>query len=414
MTNGKLYGSATNFRTQKVLIAAKYGNTNVVLVNEQPSFPVGSTPAYEGDDGVQLFGAAAIAYHVGGSTVRGQHPDHFAQVLQWVEWSEAKLLPNVLGYVLPSVSAVENMPVDQAKSDLLAQLHHLNDYLLTRTYLVDERISLADISVALDLVAAYQHVLDGTVRAKLTNLNRWFQTIINQPHVKSVVGEVTLCQKVCQFDAKKYNELVASKKSTTTGPAHPRKDQHSERKSESKKDQPKSEEKKKDKKKKTDESHDDADEMDAADEAMAQEPKATDPFATMPKGTFDLDAFKRSYSNEDTLTKAIPFLWANFDAEHYSIWFAEYKYPQELTLVFMSCNLINGMYQRLEKLKKNAFASVCVFGKDNESTISGVWIWRGHELVFPLSPDWQIDYESYDWKKLDPKSDATKKIVQEV
>jgi hypothetical protein len=58
--------------------------------------------------------------------------------------------------------------------------------------------------------------------------------------------------------------------------------------------------------------------------------------------TFDLDAFKRSYSNEDTLTKAIPFLWTNFDAEHYSIWFAEYKYPQELTLVFMSCNLING------------------------------------------------------------------------
>jgi elongation factor 1-gamma len=112
-------------------------------------------------------------------------------VLQWVEWSEAKLLPNVLGYVLPSVSAVENMvcrelcqilysfdvfqPVDQAKSDLLAQLHHLNDYLLTRTYLVDERISLADISVALDLVAAYQHVFNLEEKFVLTLPGaRWY------------------------------------------------------------------------------------------------------------------------------------------------------------------------------------------------------------------------------------------------
>jgi hypothetical protein len=33
--------------------------------------------------------------------------------------------------------------------------------------------------------------------------------------------------------------------------------------------------------------------------------------------------------------------------------------------------------------------------------------------VFQLSPDWQIDYESYDWKKLDPTSPETKKMVQE-
>ena len=30
---------------------------------------------------------------------------------------------------------------------------------------------------------------------------------------------------------------------------------------------------------------------------------------------------------------------------------------------------------------------------------------------FQLSPDWTIDYESYDWKKLDSSSDETKKIV---
>ena len=48
-----------------------------------------------------------------------------------------------------------------------------------------------------------------------------------------------------------------------------------------------------------------------------------------------------------------------------------FRYNDELALVFMSCNLIGGMFQRLEKLKKHAFASVCLFGKDNDSSISG-------------------------------------------
>lgn len=71
------------------------------------------------------------------------------------------------------------------------------------------------------------------------------------------------------------------------------------------------------------------------------------------------------------------------------------------------------MFQRLDKMRKQAFASVCLFGTDNDSTISGVWVWRGQELAFPLSPDWQIDYESYDWTKLDPASPDTKKLVQD-
>lgn len=44
-----------------------------------------------------------------------------------------------------------------------------------------------------------------------------------------------------------------------------------------------------------------------------------------------------------------------------------------------------GMFQRLDKLRKNAFASVGVFGEDNNNNISGVWVWRGQELAFPVS-----------------------------
>lgn len=61
---------------------------------------------------------------------------------------------------------------------------------------------------------------------------------------------------------------------------------------------------------------------------------------------FVLDEFKRKYSNEDTLTVAVPHFWEHFDREGYSIWYAEYRFPAELTQSFMSCNLITGKLAR--------------------------------------------------------------------
>ncbi len=61
----------------------------------------------------------------------------------------------------------------------------------------------------------------------------------------------------------------------------------------------------------------------------------------MPKGTWDMEDFKRFYSNNDE-EKSIPYFWDKFDKENYSIWRCDYKYADELTMVFMSCNLIGG------------------------------------------------------------------------
>lgn len=53
--------------------------------------------------------------------------------------------------------------------------------------------------------------------------------------------------------------------------------------------------------------------------------------------------------------------------------------------IIRNITLFLGMFQRLDKMRKNAFASVCLFGEDNNSTISGIWVWRGHELAFTVS-----------------------------
>ena len=59
------------------------------------------------------------------------------------------------------------------------------------------------------------------------------------------------------------------------------------------------------------------------------------------QGNFDMDDFKRFYSNNDEV-ESVPYFWQKFDKEHYSIWRCDYKYADELTMVFMSCNLMGG------------------------------------------------------------------------
>ncbi|KAK0094249.1 hypothetical protein PV326_011438 [Microctonus aethiopoides] len=242
------------------------------------------------------------------------------------------------------------------------------------------------------LLQLYQYVLEPKLRQPYVNVNRWFQTIVNQPQAIAVIGNFKLADKTLEYDPKKFQAQSGKSKK--------------ERDHKEKKEQPKKE---KESKKKEAEP---AEELDAAEEALAEEPKSSNPFDNMPKGTFIMDDFKRCYSNEDE-TVSVPYFWEKFDPEHYSIWFGEYKYSNELTKVFMSCNLIGGMFQRLEKMRKQAFASCCLFGTDNDSTISGIWVWRGHDLAFTLSPDWQIDYESYNWTKLEPSSEKTKELVKQ-
>jgi elongation factor 1-gamma len=397
-----LYTYPDNFRAYKALIAAQYSGVKVKLADNfvfgetnakdtyLKKFPSGKVPAFEDEKGVCLTESNAIAYYVANNQLRGTDDVQKALVQQWLDFADSDILPASCTWVFPCLGAMQfnKSATDRAKEDVKKAMKILNDHLLHHTYLVGERITLADISVCCTMLNLYIHVLEPSFRNPFGNVNRWFVTMVNQPNVKAVIGDIKLCEKMAQFNAKKFAELNAG--------GAPQK----------KADEPKAKKKEKEAKP--------APAPAAAAEPM-EEPKpekSKDPFATIPKGNFDLDDFKRFYSNNEE-SKSVPYFWEKFDKEHYSIWRCDYKYCDELTMVFMSCNLIGGMFQRLDKLRKNAFASVCLFGDNNDSTISGIWVWRGHDLVFELSDDWKIDYASYDWKKLDPDSEDTKKMVDQ-
>jgi len=413
---GTLFTYCENFRALKVLIAAAYSGANVEVDSKfvfgetnrteafLKKFPLGKVPAFESKDGkVHLSESDAIAYYVADEELRGGREElGRSQVIQWILFSQSELLPAICGWLFPSLSIMpfNKDQVAKAKSETERCLKALDDYLLSRTYLVGEKVTLADITVFAVLTDLYKNLLDAESRKAFTNLNRWFDTILNQAQVKGAVTKYkynfTYCTNPVKFDNAKFKEVSGG--AAAAAPAK-KADEKKEKKKEEKKPQPKKEK-------------EPEEEMDAAEAALAAEPKSKDPLDALPKGSFVMDDFKREYSNKDT-DVSIPYFWEKFDAENYSIWLGEYKYNEELTKVFMSCNLIAGMFQRLEKLRKNAFASMCLFGQDNNSSISGIWVWRGQDLAFTLAPDWQVDYEVYSWTKLDPKAPETKKMVQD-
>merc|ERR1712004_152792 len=152
----------------------------------------------------------------------------------------------------------------------------LNDHLLAKTFLVGERISLADIAVCCTLLSLYKQVMDPSFRGAYQNVNRWFTTVVNQPNAKAVLGEVVLCSKEAQFDAKKFAEF--SGKGDKKKEEKPKKEQQPKKEPEKKKEKP-------------------AEKPRRRTMVCPRNPKPRIPSQHFPKGTFDLEEWKRFYSN---------------------------------------------------------------------------------------------------------------------
>lgn len=388
--SGVIFTNPENIRTLKIFIAAKYagvdlkkadnfalGETNKTA-DYLSHFPNGSVPAYKSGDDKYLSESNAIAYYVANDELRGKNEYDTARILQWVHFADAELTPPLATWAFDKMGIKKEnaKEVEKAKAALHHSLAILDDYLRTRTYLVGENITLADIACYCALYFGHQqNLFDSDCQTKLVNVHRWYTTCVNQPQAKAVLSGAVTC-------------AAAEKKEEKP-----------------KQEKPKQEPKKKEEKKPAKEEEE--------DDGEEKKPPETDPFAVLPAGTFKMDEWKRTFSNNDFTTIALPYFWQNFDKANYSMWFCEYKYPEDLTQVFMTCNLVTGMYQRLDRMRKHSFGVLSIFGVKNDNTIAGLFFWRGQDLAFKLSEDLQVDYESYDWRKIDPDSDEAKKLVND-
>jgi len=405
----KLYTFEKSPLGKKVLIAAKYAGIELEVHdmnqgdNTTPDFlaknPLGKVPVLETEEGC-IWESNAICRYVARygecTQLLGSTEYETGLIDQWLDFASGEILLPAAVWIRPILGFMENneYATKKAQGDIHKVLGILNETLADKTFLVGERISLADIAVSTSLVYLFTLVLDPGFRKPFVNVLRWFNTLINQDEFVGVLGQVTLCTK----------RAVAAKKSE--GDEKPAKHEKPAKQEKSeKKEQPKKQEKKKKEK--------EEDEDDMAEYQDKEEKKGPNPLDQLPPSPFVLDEWKRFYSNND-IKDSIPWFWEKFDRQGYSLWIAEYKYNAELekSAVFKTCNLVGGFIQRLDKLRKYGFGSVLIFEGDNNLEISSAWLFRGQDV--PAEMKDCDDYELYSWRKADPDNEDDKKRIKEL
>ncbi|KAF9028709.1 elongation factor 1-gamma [Hymenopellis radicata] len=359
-------------------------------------FPHAKIPAWEDPSkDLLLFEGAAIAKYVSklsaNSTLLGSTPEQEAQIDQWIHLTEMEIdtYTNLVRAVCTGGIAGYSKPAHTFFLERqLRALKTLNAHLASRTYFVGERLTLADLFVAALIQKAVGVSMSKEVRAQVPHVVRHLETIVNHPQLKEIYGEIDYTDKGLQF-------------------VPPKKDKDEKKKEAKPKAEAKPKEEKKPKKKEVEVEEDDGDEP-----LVPEEPKKKNPLDDLPKSTFNLEDWKRAYSNMETRGDggALEWFYKNYDPAGFSIHRVAFKYPAELTQTFMSSNQITGFFNRLEASRKYLFASVGVLGQTNDSVIEGAMVCRGDKIepVVEVAPDW----ESYAFSPLDLSKPEDKEFFE--
>ncbi|KAM0670430.1 hypothetical protein MY8738_004596 [Beauveria namnaoensis] len=386
MAFGTLFTAEGNPRSIAIKAVAKANGLDVKIATVDMSAPrtpehlagspIGRVPAFVGEDGFTLHEAIAIAIYFTSqnekTTLLGKTKQDYASILKWMSFFTNDVLNPLAAHFLPLLGRkpYNKQAVDDAAKEEERAVAVVEKYLSEHTYLVGERLSLADLYSAGLISRGFDYFYDAKWRQSHPATTRWYETIVNQPIYSDIVGKVQFIDKALPNVAPKKAEApkAAPAKAAPAAAATPA----------------------------------------AAEDAPAPKPKH--PCEALGKSSFALDDLKRFYSNNET-PDAMKYFWENVPFDEYSIWKVDYKYNDELTLTFMSNNLIGGFNTRLEGSRKYVFGTASVYGQNNDSVIQGAFVIRGQDYVpvFDVAPD----YESYTFTKLDPKKPEDRAFVED-
>ncbi|KAI4152456.1 MAG: hypothetical protein LQ340_002900 [Diploschistes diacapsis] len=395
MSFGKFYMTKDNVRSTAILAVAKANELDLDIVIKEVGAgasaeytklnPLNKVPSFEGSDGYVLTECLAIAIYFTSqnekTTLLGKTKQDYASILQWMSFVNTEVLPPAIGYFLGPLGRIpfNKRAGEESLEKFYKAVDVIEKHLLINTFLVGERLTLADLFAAGLMQRAFQFILDKKWRAANPNTTRWFETVTNQPMYSDVCPEIVLCDEPIKNvpPAKPEQPKKEKAPAAATAPKAASKPKEAE-----------------------------ADE----EEEDRPAPKAKHPLESLGKPTLVLDDWKRKYSNEETREVALPWFWENFKSDEYSLWKIDYKYNDELTMTFMTSNLIGasyysalrgrGFFARLEASRKYIFGCASVYGQPNDSIVQGAFVVRGQEALpaFDVAPD----YESYEFTKLDP------------
>jgi elongation factor 1-gamma len=242
------------------------------------------------------------------TTLLGKTKQDYASILRWMSFANSEIVPTLGGWFRPLIGRdpYNKKSVEDSSKAALRAFAVLEKHLTANTFLVGERITLADICAACFASRGFQFVFGKDWRVANPAVTRWYETVINQPEYKAIVENPIFVEEGLKNVPPKKEEKAKEPKRKEAPKPKP--------------EEPEEEEK--------------------------PAPKPKHPLETLPKPSMILDDWKRKYSNEDTRSVALPWFWESYNPEEYSLWRVDYKYNSDLTLTFMSNNLIGKPSQR--------------------------------------------------------------------
>ena len=116
----------------------------------------------------------------------GQGPIERAETMQWSTWSQVELQPPMIDIVIQKMftppEARDQKVVDRALAAIPPKLQMLNQILVGKTYLVGDRVTLADLNVAsvVNITAALKISLQ-----PYPEIERWLSALKERPAFKA-------------------------------------------------------------------------------------------------------------------------------------------------------------------------------------------------------------------------------------
>lgn len=306
--------------------------------------------------------------------LEGKAPEDKSEILQWSNRVDSDIWKTFKSLIVAKFSGktVSQKEVDELVASAPAKgFASLEAHLKKNTFLVGEQLTLADVEAAGLLFVPFTFFVNAEWQKNHPAIVRWANTVLNgKVYQKKFGGKFAFSKNgdAATFYSPEFGKPV--------------------QKSAPKADKP-------------------------ADKPAEQAKKPSHPLADLGRSSIPIDELKRTYSNKETREEALPWFWNTFyNDEEWSLWKVDYKYNDELTMTFMSNNLIGGFFNRLSASTKFIFGAAVVYGENNNNGIRGAFVVRGKEFepAFDVAPD----YESFSFTRIDPSNEADREELADL
>ena len=349
----------------------------------------------------------------------GETPFEKAKILQWIEFANCEINKCNKSIIYPIFGWIdfnkENFDNDNKK--IKEHLIIVEKALEKNEYIVGNKMTLADVKLFSSIRYLMMLHFPEPMRKKLfSNINKWFEKIMNTPEAIKAYGKTVLCKNI----VKPFTGVINRNKQSDENNKENKEDNKNKKGNKNNKDN------KKDNKGKKNKNEENKKEP-AKQEEKKEEPYVpsilelprfntkpieNNPLDALPPSKFDLEKFKPEFIKNTNKKSAMKNFWKNYDPEGYSLWYIEYNNePNECVTLFRTCVIKGGILEQLQYFKKYCFGVLGVYGADADYKIRGCLLWRGDEI--PQEMKNLNCYEKMSFRKLDYNQKKDQQLVHD-